>query len=429
MVDDSRVALASLSRMLKEHGLAVDTAESGSEAIDYLRMNLHPSVIFLDHMMPGMDGFETLRVLKSDPRTSRVPVVMYTSTEGESYMGQALAVGAVDVLRKPIDPMELMRILHRLKTGSEHDAHQRIMPATPSHTAHNDTQRPQADSLDEADKQSPRGTSERGQRDRLASISNHPRTESQQATNSADSSRIDHPPVSVAPAVSWLRRGLYTALLLLPAFWYWQQYRHADGQRADAQEEIVRLKSEADHTAGIDETTQLRDSMSAQQRILRTRTRALTNAVAWALNLQGQYDYDQLPLGDERLLLLRELMTRLNAAEFQGVVRIETYVGEFCLVRDEQGAYRLPPRNLPFSRCEVVSHSPEYAALLGRRQSTEFARFLAEPLPSIQIEIISRGNSRPLMPYPDRSIVQTAGEWNQIARQNNRTDISIIPSP
>ena len=174
MVDDSRVALASLSRMLKEHGLAVDTAESGSEAIDYLRMNLHPSVIFLDYMMPGMDGFETLRVLKGDPRTSRVPVVMYTSTEGESYMGQALSAGAVDVLRKPIDPMELMRILRRLKTGSEHDTHQRIMPATPSHTAHNDTQRPQADSLDEADKQSPRGMSERGQRDRLASISNHP---------------------------------------------------------------------------------------------------------------------------------------------------------------------------------------------------------------------------------------------------------------
>ena len=426
MVDDSRVALVSLSRMLKEHGIAVDTAESGPEAIDYLRMNLHPSVIFLDHMMPGMDGFETLRLLKSDPNTSRVPVVMYTSTEGESYMGQALAVGAIDVLRKPIDPMELMRILRRLKTGSDQEVRQRVQPATPSHTAQDTTPRPPVTSRDEADKPSPHGVTGRGERERLATISSHARTESHQATDSADGSQDYNQAV---PAAVWLKRGLYTALFLLPALWYWQQYRHADRQWIDARKEIVQLKSEVQHAASDDEATQLRDSLATQQRLLRARTRALTNALAWAVNLQGQYDYDQLPLGDERLLLLRELMTRLNAAEFQGVVRIETYVGEFCLIRDEQGAYRLPPRNLPFSRCEVVSHSPEYAALLGRRQSTEFARFLAEPSPNIQIEIISRGNSRPLTLYPDRSLVQTAGEWNQIARQNNRTDISIIPSP
>lgn len=425
MVDDSRVAQASLSRMLKEHGLVVDTAESGSEAIDYLRLNLHPSVIFLDHMMPGMDGFETLRVLKSDSRTNTVPVVMYTSTEGESYMGQALAVGAIDVLRKPIDPAELMRILHRLKTGSEHDVTHRVT----SLTTHEETARPRVVALDDADTRSPRAISGRAEHDMSHSTPSYRRTESRHATYAAESSRSNDTQDPASPARLWLKRALYAAVLLLPAFWYWQQYRQADEKRADALKEIARLKSEAQHTAGIDDTAQLHDTLAAQQRTLRARTRTLANTVAWALNLQGQYDYDQLPLGDERLLLLRELVARLNAAEFQGVVRVETYVGEFCLVRDEQGAFRLPPRGLAFSRCEVVSHSPEYAALLGRRQSTEFARFLAEPSPNIQIEIISRGNSRPLASYPDRSIVQTAGEWNQIARLNNRTDISVIPVP
>jgi CheY-like chemotaxis protein len=417
VVDDSRVAQASLSRMLKEHGLVVDTAESGSEAIDYLRMNLHPSVIFLDHMMPGMDGFETLRALKSDPRTSTVPVVMYTSTEGESYMGQALAVGAIDVLRKPIDPAELMRILHHLKTGTEQDHAPRPAQeeATRSHVV----------TLDDAGKR-PRRTPAQpphaAPRQRNADPGPVP--------HAADLPRDeDATPNPAASPWQWLWRALYTALLLLPAFWYWQQYRQADAQMAGAQREIARLKSEAKRATDSDDTAQLRNTLAAQQRALRVRTRALGNAVAWAVNLQGQYDYDQLPLGDERLLVLRELMARLNEAEFQGVVRIETYVGEFCLVRDEQGTYRLPPRNLPFTRCEVVSHSPEYASLLGRRQSTEFARFLAEPSPNIQIEIISRGNSRPLAAYPDRSIVQTAGEWNQIARLNNRTDISVIPTP
>ena len=100
-------------------------------------------------------------------------------------------------------------------------------------------------------------------------------------------------------------------------------------------------------------------------------------------------------------------------------------------MRDEQGAYRVPPRNLPFSRCEVVTHSPEYAMLLGRRQSTDFARFLAEAAPGdkIQIEVVSLGKSRPLAPYPDRIMVQTAGEWNQVARLNNRIEIAILPAP
>ena len=414
--------------MLKEHGLVVDTAESGSEAIDYLRLNLHPSVIFLDHMMPGMDGFETLRVLKNDPRTSTVPVVMYTSTEGESYMGQALAVGAIDVLRKPIDPAELMRILHRLKTGSEQDVAHRVTSIT-AHTAHETPARPHVVTLDDADTRSSRTPSGRIEPNMSPSTPSYRRADSRQTSYAAESSRSDAVQESNSPALLWLKRALYTAVLLLPAFWYWQQYRQAEEKQADALKEIAQLKSEAQHATGIDDTAQLRDTLAAQQRTLHARTRTLANTVAWALNLQGQYDYDQLPLGDEHLLLLRELVARLNAAEFQGVVRVETYVGEFCLVRDEQGAYRLPPRNLPFSRCEVVSHSPEYAALLGRRQSTEFARFLAEPSPNIQIEIISRGNSRPLASYPDRSIVQTAGEWNQIARLNNRTDINIIPTP
>lgn len=418
MVDDSRVALASLSRMLKEHGLVVDTAESGSEALDYLRLNLHPSVIFLDHMMPGMDGFETLRALKGNPRTNTVPVVMYTSTEGEAYMGQALAVGAIDVLRKPIDPMELMRILRRLKTGSEHEA--APQRATP-HAVHDEPARPKVEAADDADTH--RAMPPRAERELPHSTPSHPRAEAAYAQEPEDTD------TAASPALLWLKRALYTMVLLLPALWYWQQYRQADLQRVDALQEIARLKAEAQQSLGVDESAQLRDTLAAQQRTLRTHTRALAGAVAWALNQQGQYDYDQLPLGDERLLQLRELMARLNAADFHGVVRIETHVGEFCLVRDEQGAYRMPPRSLPFMRCEVVSHSPEYATLLGRRQSTEFARFLAEPSPDIQIEIISRGNSRPLASYPERAIVQTAGEWNQVARANNRTDISIIPAP
>ncbi len=425
VVDDSRVALAALSRMLKDHGLTVETVESGSEAIDYLRMNLYPSVIFLDHMMPGMDGFETLRALKSDPRTTKVPVVMYTSTEGESYMGQALAAGAVDVLRKPIDPVELLRILRRFKPQPEQE--------TPSRTTAPKETRTRAPTASDVVMLVQPATSSRSKS--VVNLGREPSLVTYDRDAPAPVAReIEGAPQAPNPEVAtWLIRGMYALLFLLPAIWFFMQYQQADESRRGLLEENAKLKSEIQRATGadVDESDQLKVTLTAQERVAHQQARALAKTIAWALNLHGQYDFDQLPLGDETLSRMRELMARLAAADFHGQVRIDTHVAEFCLVRDEQGAYRVPPRNLPFSRCEVVTHSPEYATLLGRRQSTDFARFLAEAAPGdkIQIEVLSLGKSRPLAPYPDRVMVQTAGEWNQVARLNNRIEIAILPAP
>lgn len=406
VVDDSRVAQASLSRLLNKHGLSVDTMDSGSEAIDFLHLNLHPGVIFLDHMMPGMDGFETLRALKNDPRTKTVPVIMYTSTEGEAYMDQALAMGALDVLRKPIDHMELLRILRRLNVLTEPAAraaaqHQAVAASVsacplPDRAGQNAVDRPES--------------------------------EIKSSLEAGRGGEADLVPAASPSADRW-KRIAYAVLLLLPGLWFWQAYQQADRERRSALQEMARLTAAATGAADADPSAAWRESLAAQQRLWHARHRALTNVVAWAVNLQGPYDYDQLPLGDERLALLRELITRLGTAEFKGLVRIETHVGEFCLVRDEQGAYRLPPRQLAFNRCEVLSYSPQYAVLLGRRQSTDFARFLADPPAHIRIEIVSLGTRQPVAPYPDRAMVSTAGEWNELARQNNRVDINIIPAP
>ncbi len=429
VVDDSRVALAALSRMLKDHGLAVETAESGSEAIDYLRMNLYPIVIFLDHMMPGMDGFETLRALKGDPRTSKVPVVMYTSTEGESYMGQALAAGAVDVLRKPIDPVELLRILRRFNPQSEPETTTRPTPSKETRT-----RAPTASDVLTLVQPPVTRNPISGRRMPMIEVAREPNVGmAERDTIAIPMVRESLSPQQVpSPAMtSWVMRGLYTLLFLVPAVWYFVQYRQADESRIGLLQENAKLKSNVQHATGADESDKLKVALTLQERAAHQQVLALAKTIGWALNLQGQYDFDQLPLGDETLSRMRELMARLAAADFRGQVRIATHVGEFCLVRDEQGAYRVPPRNLPFNRCEVVTHSPEYAMLLGRRQSTDFARFLAEAAPAdkIQIEVASLGKNRPLAPYPDRVMIQTAGEWNQVARLNNRIEIAILPTP
>ena len=67
-----------LSRMLEQHGLAVDTAESAEQALEYLRQQ-RPDVIFMDHLMPGMNGADVLRQLKSDPQLASIPVLMLTA--------------------------------------------------------------------------------------------------------------------------------------------------------------------------------------------------------------------------------------------------------------------------------------------------------------------------------------------------------------
>jgi CheY-like chemotaxis protein len=103
VVDDSRSARVVLSRMLERYGILVDSAESAEAALEYLK-NGRPDVIFMDHLMPGMDGLTAVREIKANPELTTIPIMMYTSQEGEIYSGQARASGAVGVLPKSIRP-------------------------------------------------------------------------------------------------------------------------------------------------------------------------------------------------------------------------------------------------------------------------------------------------------------------------------------
>jgi CheY-like chemotaxis protein len=113
VVDDSRSSRASLARQLADQQLEVDSAETAEQAIDYLTRT-RPDVIFMDHLMPGMDGFQAMQAIKKDPRTASIPVLMYTSQEGELYLGQARALGAAGVLRKGAADTEVRALLEEL---------------------------------------------------------------------------------------------------------------------------------------------------------------------------------------------------------------------------------------------------------------------------------------------------------------------------
>ena len=113
VVDDSKSARVILSRMLEKYDIEVDMAESAEQAIEYLRHD-RPDAIFMDHLMPGMDGLQAVQAIKSNPQTAMIPIMMYTSQEGELYVGQARALGAMGVLPKQVRPVDVSKVLYEL---------------------------------------------------------------------------------------------------------------------------------------------------------------------------------------------------------------------------------------------------------------------------------------------------------------------------
>ena len=118
IVDDSKSARIMLQRLLKKMNVGSLAVESAEEAIRYLEEK-QPDVIFMDHMMPGMDGLEATQTIKNNPKTQSIPTIMYTSKEGDGYNILAKSHGASGVLPKPADQQAVMAVIDSL---SEHAA-------------------------------------------------------------------------------------------------------------------------------------------------------------------------------------------------------------------------------------------------------------------------------------------------------------------
>ncbi|MBP8924532.1 MAG: response regulator, partial [Pseudomonadales bacterium] len=118
IVDDSRTASQILRLMLEREEFQVDVLGNAEAAIGYLRDH-RPGIIFMDHLMPGMDGFQAVKEIKSTTATSTIPIVMYTARSGELYVGQAHALGAVDILTKPPTRETLRAVFRRIDERAE----------------------------------------------------------------------------------------------------------------------------------------------------------------------------------------------------------------------------------------------------------------------------------------------------------------------
>lgn len=112
IVDDTPVNLELLEVILEDAGYEVRTAISGEGALRAVEAEL-PSLILLDIMMPGINGYETCRRLKADERTAAIPVIFLSAKSGNEDIVEGFAAGAVDYVGKPFHEAEL---LSRVKT-------------------------------------------------------------------------------------------------------------------------------------------------------------------------------------------------------------------------------------------------------------------------------------------------------------------------
>jgi len=106
-VDDSPDNIALISEVLKEY-YHVKVATNGKDALHIAFSSNPPDLILLDIMMPGMDGYEVCRQLKSDSQTSEIPVIFLTTKSDVADEEKGLELGAVDYIIKPISPPILL---------------------------------------------------------------------------------------------------------------------------------------------------------------------------------------------------------------------------------------------------------------------------------------------------------------------------------
>jgi CheY-like chemotaxis protein len=111
VVDDDVRNIFALTSVLEDHGLTVLSAESGSAAIELLEQPAAVDIVLMDLMMPGVDGFDTIRTIRSMPGLRSLPIVAVTAKAMKGDRERTIEAGAWDYLSKPVDPERMLRVL------------------------------------------------------------------------------------------------------------------------------------------------------------------------------------------------------------------------------------------------------------------------------------------------------------------------------
>lgn len=120
-VDDDPLILQMFGDILRFHGYTVVTAPDGEAGLEAAGRE-RPNIIFLDVMMPGIDGFEVCRLLKTDATTKAIPVIFLTAMSDPSLNAKAFEAGAVLAMQKTVDTKTVIRTIEAALALGDHRA-------------------------------------------------------------------------------------------------------------------------------------------------------------------------------------------------------------------------------------------------------------------------------------------------------------------
>jgi hypothetical protein len=132
------------------------------------------------------------------------------------------------------------------------------------------------------------------------------------------------------------------------------------------------------------------------------------------------------------LEVLRELLQKLQSQGFRGVVKVTSSAGVFCFTGNAADGFAPASASLPLGKCDAVGNPFEDSLSGQQHQSLAFANLVsgirARTQGAITVKVDNDSNPRALIPYPPRTELVTAGEWNRAAAANNRVDFALEPA-
>jgi CheY-like chemotaxis protein len=419
IVDDSRSARSFLARILEKYEIAVDTAETAEVAIEYLA-KARPDVIFMDHMMPGMDGFQAVQLIKNNPATATIPIMMYTSQEGELYLGQARALGAMGVLPKQIKPAEVSTVLHQLRLVPDR-RRGRQSAFTPANDAAAEISRAGAPTLSPvasaAPTESPAGPAaaneaaaagepgapgaaavaavadtgapavlpapvldaaaladlrlqiesslrtEIGDLRRSISASLELQSERLLADVRASVTELNPPPPPVVeppppptPWAPWLLAAAASLVAAVLGALWWREAQQTEALAA----QLVAATARGATTAPVVAATPTEPKPAAPDAAAPRAAAGAVPAAAAATPVQDKIvqpvAYGEVPLSGERLEALQTLLRELAGNGFRGLVTVSTHPGRFCLAGSPAEGFGPAPDTTPVAGCDLVGN-------------------------------------------------------------------------
>lgn len=443
IVDDSKTARIRLRKMLERYELEVDFAMSAEEALGYLSYRM-PAVIFMDHHMEGMDGFEALKIIKANPNTAMIPVVMYTAQKGDVYVGQARALGALDILSKEtFKPSNLDSLMVRLgiqpankpATAEKAKVENTTKNASPEYKptdadATNDSLqliRAQIARLFEIHIADVRNQITENTRFMVRRLGSDLKKlmDAEPTVGDIPLSVINAEAAAERSKSSIIANSFLVLIMLGLVFLGYQQYLLQERMKAMAEQSVALQNSYQSQAGQMTKAVEM--MVTAPPATSKAgNDPALVSMVMWALDTDLTFDHNEPPLAEERILKLNNFVYKLASAGYSGIVYINVHFGNFCLHQRADGSLIPAEDDTPLSECIFTD---DVAAEFQIRDYLSLAYMNFEQnVPNISrnaidVQLNTSGLAAPRRDYPAADAAVTAKQWNRIARENNRISL------